>query len=1020
MRRLSFLAGLVMLAMTALARADSTVQNIPTNATSPLPANSCFYVAQFVSGAYGDAKLCSGYLTALGASAMATATATAAGDLTGTWPTLTVAKVNGQTFPSGFASHQTPVFTGSGFAAVTIPNCLDTSGQHINYSQSLDSWVCGTSGGGVTSVGLAVPAASIFTATGTPVTTFGTLGFTTTGTSGGVPYFSSASALSSSAALTANLPVIGGGAGTAPSVGSRSGNTTTFATTSGSLLNTHCVSIDASGNLVDFGAACGGTGTVTSVAFTVPAASILGISGTPITTSGTLALTTAGTSGGVPYFSSASALSSSAALTANLPVIGGGAGVAPSVGTRSGNTTAFATVSGALTNGHCVAIDASSNFVDSGGACGGSGGTGTVTSVGLTVPGASILSVTGSPVTVSGNIALATTGTSGGVPYFSSASVLSSSAALTANLPVIGGGAGSSPTVGTVSGNTTKFVTTTGALINGHCVGIDASGNFINSGGACGGSGGTGTVTSVGISVPGASIFGVTGSPVTISGTIGITTTGTSGGVPYFSSGSAISSSAALTANLPVIGGGAGSAPTVGTVSGNTTVFATASGALTNNHCVRADASGNIVDAGAACGPGTVTSVGFSVPGASIFGTTGTPVTSSGTLGLTTTGNSGGVPYFSSASVVSSSAVLTANNPVIGGGAGSAPAVGSRSGSTTTFATTTGTLTSGHCAAFDGSGNLLDNGGPCGSGGSGTVTSVGLSVPGSSIFAVTGSPITVSGTLGLTTTGTSGGIPYFSSASVVASSAALTANAPVIGGGAGTAPSVGTRSGNTTVFATTSGALTNGHCIMADASGNLADVGSSCSTVNVGTTNNLAYYASSTNAVSPLATANSGLLVTSAGGVPSIGTAIPAGVTATTQAQTDNSTKVATTAYVKLQQWGIPIGWISAQDPNNAILISDITQPLTVRAINGRVEAAVGAAATVTIYRAPTGTACSGGVALHSGSFNANGTAAANQALTVTTTSLLAGDSLCLQTTGGANWTGGTGIGTVTVYVSPS
>src|SRR6185369_2211384 len=46
-----------------------------------------------------------------------------------------------------------------------------------------------------------------------------------------------------------------------------------------------------------------------------------------------------GTSGGIPYFSGANAISSSAALTANLPVIGGGAGVAPSVGTRSGNTT---------------------------------------------------------------------------------------------------------------------------------------------------------------------------------------------------------------------------------------------------------------------------------------------------------------------------------------------------------------------------------------------------------------------------------------------------------------------------------------------------------------------------------------------------------------------------------------------------------------------------------------------------------------------------------------------------------
>ena len=43
-----------------------------------------------------------------------------------------------------------------------------------------------------------------------------------------------------------------------------------------------------------------------------------------------------------------------------------------------------------------------------------------------------------------------------------------------------------------------------------------------------------------------------------------------------------------------------------------------------------------------------------------------------------------------------------------------------------------------------------------------------------------------------------------------------------------------------------------------------------------------------------------------------------------------------------------------------------------------------------------------------------------NQTLTVTTSSLAAGDRLCLQTTGTTGWTGGTGIGTVTVFLAPS
>lgn len=109
--------------------------------------------------------------------------------------------------------------------------------------------------------------------------------------------------------------------------------------------------------------------------------------------------------------------------------------------------------------------------------------------------------------------------------------------------------------------------------------------------------------------------------------------------------------------------------------------------------------------------------------------------------------------------------------------------------------------------------------------GVGTVTSVGLSVPATSIFGVTGSPVTGAGTLGLTTTGTSGGIPYFSSGTQLSTSAALTANAPVIGGGAGVAPSVGTRSGNTTTFGTTSGALTSGNIAVFDADGNLVAFG---------------------------------------------------------------------------------------------------------------------------------------------------------------------------------------------------
>ena len=94
------------------------------------------------------------------------------------------------------------------------------------------------------------------------------------------------------------------------------------------------------------------TGTVTSVGFTGGIVSVATATTTP-------ALTVAGTSGGIPYFSSASTWASSAALAANALVIGGGAGAAPSttttgtgvltaLGVNTGSAGAFVVNGGAL------------------------------------------------------------------------------------------------------------------------------------------------------------------------------------------------------------------------------------------------------------------------------------------------------------------------------------------------------------------------------------------------------------------------------------------------------------------------------------------------------------------------------------------------------------------------------------------------------------------------------------------------------------------------------------------------
>lgn len=87
---------------------------------------------------------------------------------------------------------------------------------------------------------------------------------------------------------------------------------------------------------ISIAAAAGGSGTVTSVGQTINSGASSGIftvTGSPVTTTGTLDIATAGTSGGVPYFSSATVISSSAALTSNAVVLGGGAAAAPKVST---------------------------------------------------------------------------------------------------------------------------------------------------------------------------------------------------------------------------------------------------------------------------------------------------------------------------------------------------------------------------------------------------------------------------------------------------------------------------------------------------------------------------------------------------------------------------------------------------------------------------------------------------------------------------------------------------------------
>lgn len=85
-----------------------------------------------------------------------------------------------------------------------------------------------------------------------------------------------------------------------------------------------------------------------------------------------------------------------------------------------------------------------------------------VTSVAATVPG--ILTISGSPITTSGTLAIGATGTSGGIPYFSSTTTLATSGLLTQSAIVLGGGAAASPTV-------LGSLGTTSTVLHGNAVG---------------------------------------------------------------------------------------------------------------------------------------------------------------------------------------------------------------------------------------------------------------------------------------------------------------------------------------------------------------------------------------------------------------------------------------------------------------------------------------------------------------------------------------------------------------------
>ena len=122
---------------------------------------------------------------------------------------------------------------------------------------------------------------------------------------------------------------------------------------------------------------------------------------------------------------------------------------------------------------------------------------------------------------------------------------------VTPNLPVIGNAGGNGFAQGTRSGNTTKFSTVIGTLINGDCVSIDSNGNLIDAGGACTIGGGGGTVSSASKGQP--AFYGASGTVVSGAGGV-IYTAATTVAQAITDCGSA--ANCVLTANLALTANG--------------------------------------------------------------------------------------------------------------------------------------------------------------------------------------------------------------------------------------------------------------------------------------------------------------------------------------------------------------------------------------------------------------------------------------------------------------------------------
>ena len=448
----------------------------------------------------------------------------------------------------------------------------------------------------------------------------------------------------------------------------------------------------------------GGSGGVTSVGLT-ETGSALTITGSPVTTSGTINIAGAGAAtdvilGDLTLGTFTDGTVTSVALTET----GSALTITGSPVTSSGTIN----IAGAGNSGQVILGDLSLGTLTSG----------TVTEVSTSLTGISIADPTTTPA-ISGTLAVASGGTgantltTGGILLGAGTGIITATAQ-----PIDGqlliGSTGSDPVLSTLTAGTGVSINNTAGAIE-----ISATGTG-------------GTVTSVGLTETG-SALNITGSPVTGAGTINIAGAGTSSQVVLgdltlgtLTSGTVTSVGLTETGSALNITG----SPVTGAGTINI------AGAGTSSQVVLGDLTLGTLTSG------TVTNVSTTLSGISITNPTTTPAIS-GTLEVASGGTGansltdGGILLGSGTGVITATGQPTTGQLLIG-----------ITGSDPTLAT----LTAGTGVAID------DTTTPgaieiSATGSGGTVTSVGLT--GGSALTITGSPVTSSGTINIAGAGTS-------------------------------------------------------------------------------------------------------------------------------------------------------------------------------------------------------------------------------------------------------------------------